>query len=73
MLVKCRTKFSQLFVIYLETIFLYNYILDTTTLSFLPYINKFLVPIGKKPAHCDHESDDKNLFLRLTSLIPILT
>ena len=43
-------------------IFLYKY-------SFLHYLNNLRVPMGKKPAPRDHESDDQNNILLLTNSI----
>ena len=63
-LVKGMTQFSQLFI-YTKTqkptIFFHINILS------IPILTR--VPIGKDPTPGDHESDDENIFLRITNLI----
>ena len=63
-----RMQFSQLFVIHLTSkktnILCYIF-------AYLPYLVNLWVPIGKKPALGDHETDVKNSLLRLKDLIPL--
>ena len=57
-----RTQFSQLFIMQLKRK------KKIVQIFFPPLLNNLLVPIGKKPAPGDHESDDIS-FLCLTNLI----